>query len=468
MDIWLDDLEQVGYIRATQGFKLEDVWGYTLAFKQALTQTIKEYNAEITSHRDLIDIDDMIFLHELIDYSNHLVSGCFIKRRDEIISRRREQLYEFQNFAARVVSVFDEEKIWSLAERAFSDIFGIGGVFIAQKKNRGWDDIKRIKIKISHQNLKELAEEVIGKNQFITINSSNNKHPLNASADEDHFKLICAPIQARPLSLNCIFCVHDRGQVFKFERFDRDLFRQFCYYTESVVSNCRMVAEVSQKRKDLRKLTRRLISIQEDERKRIASNIHDTLTQALTGIGYKALFCQELLEKDPGRLDSELESLVVNINETLRQSRQIISNLRPKILYDIGIEAALRKVLTDFGEDTSIQVNFRCSEPVEVYSEVGIALFRILQESLYNIKRHANSSRVEVILGTENHNLTLRIKDDGEGFDPFQKNRGLGLLTMRERAEELGGKLTINSSLKEGCQVIAAIPMKASQNAAPN
>jgi PAS domain S-box-containing protein len=210
---------------------------------------------------------------------------------------------------------------------------------------------------------------------------------------------------------------------------------------------------------ELSKLARRLISAQEDERKRIAADIHDTLTQGLTGIGYKLLLCQKLVKEDDNRLQDVLEALVVNVNENLNQSRQIISNLRPQILDDIGIVATFKKTLKNLKNETNLYINFFSPEELQVSSEQGIALFRILQESFHNIIKHAKASKVVVALNAGNKgNLKMEITDNGIGFNPPEKGQGLGLVTMRERVEGLGGKFNIFSTLKGGCKITISFP----------
>jgi two-component system sensor histidine kinase DegS len=222
-----------------------------------------------------------------------------------------------------------------------------------------------------------------------------------------------------------------------------------------------MVSEVSRKQDDLRNLTRSLISVQEDERKKIAADIHDTLTQMLTAIGYKALLCQELMENNTPRFKYEFTLLIDNINDALSQSRQIISNLRPKILDDIGILAAFRKVISDFQQETNFKINFICPGELLVSPNIGISLYRILQESLYNIAKHAHPSKVDIHLTLiEGEGLFLVVEDDGVGFDPSQHSNGLGLMTMRERAEGLGGEGRVYSSPGKGCRVEINIPLK--------
>jgi two-component system sensor histidine kinase DegS len=231
-----------------------------------------------------------------------------------------------------------------------------------------------------------------------------------------------------------------------------------------------MVSEIAEKKEDLRNLTTRLISVQEEERKKIAADIHDVLTQALTGIGYKALYCMEIVGQDVERLYKELELLTETINDALRQSRQIISNLRPHILDDIGIIAAFRKLIGDFGKKFGIETQFLHPDQLQIDPDKGIALFRILQEALHNARRHAMASKIDLSLSLEKKGyLIMSVKDNGHGFDPRKKNRqghspGLGLLTMRERTEDLGGEFKVDSCLGKGCRVIVKIPFREQKN----
>jgi len=223
-----------------------------------------------------------------------------------------------------------------------------------------------------------------------------------------------------------------------------------------------MFQELDEKRLELQSLMRHLIFVQERERKRIAADIHDTLTQNLTGIGLNALICQELLEKDPDRLNDELSCLILSINMALKQSRQITTDLHPAVLDDLGFSNAAKKLLSDFKKNENIETTFTYSEEINLNSSLRVGLFRILQEALSNVKKHANATKVDVILSLRNNILSLTIADDGKGFHPSRKrkngnNRGLGLLLMHERAEELGASLRVDSKMGQGCRIILSL-----------
>ena len=463
VDVLFNDQQQIGYKRAVEGYNLEDVLTYKMVFREAIWHFIGIYNTEQEIDQNLINFNDIRFIEHLIGYTNYLLSYPFLKTRDEIINRRRNQLHQLHSYAANVVSIFQEEELRASANQAIYDIFGLHGSFLipyAGKKDLDIENQKRlIGLQISLDFVEIIALEVARCNMAMAVDDNNNRILFHEDMEQNSFKIICIPIHRRNFYLTGLFFIHNQGRVFRFEKFDKNLLYQFSYFTEAVLSNYMMFSELAEKKEELHKLAGQLISIQEDERKRIAAEIHDTITQALTAIGYKALLCQELIDKDPSRLNDELNRLVHDINGALKQSRQMISNLRPKILDDLGIVTAIKRVLTDFQEDTNIRVNFITPKELDVRPELGTAFYRILQESLNNIKWHARASKVDISLVTIHKNqLCLIVKDNGQGFsfpedNQGVKNSGLGILTMRERAQDLGGQLTIVSREGEGCQI---------------
>jgi len=180
----------------------------------------------------------------------------------------------------------------------------------------------------------------------------------------------------------------------------------------------------------------------------------------------------EIAEKDIERLHQKLEQLTDNINDALRQSRQIISNLRPHILDDLGVIAAFGKLVSDFEEKYDIKASFIHPDSIQIDPDKGIMLFRILQEALHNVWRHSAASEVEVSLCLlKGCRLQMKLHDNGQGFDICQCHRrrqktgsGLGLLTMRERAEELKGEFHVESRPGNGCTVMVDVPIKGKLN----
>ena len=316
--------------------------------------------------------------------------------------------------------------------------------------------------------IERILEQVRGDPKLITQDGAHSLCRILDSRETNHLRFVASPILDRKFKLNGILCVHDRGRAFRFSKFDENLLHQFSYFVGAVSANSRMVSEIAEKKATLSVLASRLISVQEEERKKIAADIHDVLTQALTGIGYMALYCMEIAGKDTDLLHYKLEQLTETINDVLRQSRQIISNLRPHILDDLGVIAAFGKLIRDFEEKYDIKARFRHPDSLQINPDKGIVLFRILQEALHNVRRHSAASEVEITLCIgENGRLQMKLNDNGRGFDIRQYRRrkektgsGLGLLTMRERAEELKAELRVESRPGDGCTVLLDVPME--------
>jgi signal transduction histidine kinase len=220
--------------------------------------------------------------------------------------------------------------------------------------------------------------------------------------------------------------------------------------------------ELRRDREELRRqLLERVIATQEDERKRIARELHDSTSQNLTSlmVGIKTMSsgCQ-----DPAML-SEAEKLRTVAAQTLDEIHNISMRLRPRLLDDIGLSAALEKLVNEWQAryKTPVDLLLQCG-PQRMPAEIETAIYRIVQEALTNIARHASAQSVSVLVEKRNGSLLAVIEDDGRGFDlAFSPgDRHLGLVGMRERAELLDGKLTIESSPESGTSVYVEIPLK--------
>jgi signal transduction histidine kinase len=213
----------------------------------------------------------------------------------------------------------------------------------------------------------------------------------------------------------------------------------------------------------LRALTARLQSIREEERKRVARDIHDQLGQALTAlrINLSALIRDLPKDKKQGS-----ESVMNLIDQTIQSVRRISTELRPGVLDDLGLVAAIEWA----GEEFEARTKTKCrldlpQEDVSIDQEHATALFRILQETLTNVVRHASASQVNVRLTQEDGRLILEIRDNGKGVSEEQLSAAgaLGILGMRERALLLGGELIISGAPGQGTVVRVEIP-EARQN----
>ena len=204
---------------------------------------------------------------------------------------------------------------------------------------------------------------------------------------------------------------------------------------------------------------RRVVEAQESERRRLARELHDETGQALTSI----LLGLKTLEETTGEADfrtamDRLRELVVS---TLEDVRRLAVELRPTALDDFGLVAALERLAALFADQTGIAVDFqsRLADDERLPGVVETALYRIVQESLTNVVKHARARRVSILLARRDGTVTVVVEDDGKGFDPADNREGgFGLTGMRERLGLLGGRLEIESGSETGTTIAAEVP----------
>ena len=209
-----------------------------------------------------------------------------------------------------------------------------------------------------------------------------------------------------------------------------------------------MAARLAERDAALRELSKRLLAIQEQERVRIAREVHDELGQALTAMKI------DLQRKPPAEIAHTIDHIVDLV-------RRIAADLRPSILDDLGVTAALEQQLRRLRESTGIETSLVVDEEPQLDMLTSVTLYRIAQEALANVMRHANATSVEVALALRNGAAVLEISDNGQGIsrEQIDGSRSLGLIGMRERAELLGGSVTIDGRPGEGTIVTVTLPL---------
>ena len=220
----------------------------------------------------------------------------------------------------------------------------------------------------------------------------------------------------------------------------------------------RIRAELGEQREELQTLARRLLSVQEDERRTLSRELHDDIGQQLTAIKLGAMALQD--EDQPAVRAELLDEILATADQTLAKLRDLSMLLRPPQLDALGLEAALR---------WQAERMFRAGKPRLALAlaplprrpdpAAELACFRIAQEAMTNIQRHARAAHVVVALAADAGGLQLTVRDDGRGFDPAHSG-GLGLVTMRERAQQVGGTLDIDTAPGAGSCVRAHIPLR--------
>lgn len=224
--------------------------------------------------------------------------------------------------------------------------------------------------------------------------------------------------------------------------------------------NDRLLEELRQKEIMRAELIKKMFTVQEEERKRISRELHDETGQLLASLlAYMKLLLSKLTDEHQRFLLQSARDVAM---DALGGLRRIAVELRPPVLDDLGLAAAMSKLIQNFGDQQGIHVHFAAPEgKLELGSEVSQALYRILQESLTNIAKHASADNVYISLAVTGPFVKLIIRDDGVGIDTdldtSHGNRRLGIYGMTERAELLGGTLQVDSGTG-GTAIIATLP----------
>ena len=208
-----------------------------------------------------------------------------------------------------------------------------------------------------------------------------------------------------------------------------------------------------------------IIKAQEAERKRVAREIHDGPAQSMANIVMRAEFCLKLLDMNPEKVRDELISLQNIVRISLMDVRKIIFDLRPMVLDDLGLAPAIKRYLSNYKEQYGLQVEFLFfGQQVRLESSVEVALFRIVQEIVSNIHKHANAKNSVVKIEVLNNRINIQVRDDGKGFnlDKVMKNKereGYGLIGMQERVQLLNGDFKIVTAPGKGTSISISVPL---------
>lgn len=211
-------------------------------------------------------------------------------------------------------------------------------------------------------------------------------------------------------------------------------------------------------------LSLQVIQAQEEERKRVARDIHDGPAQSMANVVVRTEIAEKILAQ--GRVEEvkvELRELKATVRDTLAEVRKIIFDLRPMALDDLGLVPTLRKYIEDFGQRTQIDaVLTTLGEEKRMPTTVEVVIFRLIQEAINNVEKHARAKKVEVKLEFQPTQITGLIKDDGLGFERLEQTEPIqfGIMGMKERMKLLDGKLDIHTTLGKGTRVVFTIPVE--------
>jgi len=227
-----------------------------------------------------------------------------------------------------------------------------------------------------------------------------------------------------------------------------------------------LLLQLEERNQQLRALSERAINAQEEERKNIARSLHDDTGQALSMLIINLERLENRLPLEQNELRSKLEASRRLASNILAELRKIVYGLRPTMLDDLGLIPAIRWYSRSVLESNGVQVRMCLpEESIELPSHIATTLFRIAQEGINNIMRHAGAKTTNIRMAIDPFGVHLQVQDDGHGFDPQQTAekavslQQLGLLGMRERAELVGGKVTVESVPGEGTRLQVYVPL---------
>ncbi|MGF7184492.1 two-component system sensor histidine kinase DegS [Desulfitispora alkaliphila] len=247
------------------------------------------------------------------------------------------------------------------------------------------------------------------------------------------------------------------------------LISQIGVVLEYLGSNLQKISNQIEGEQQRKNFSMSIIRAQEEERKRVAREIHDGPAQDLANIVIRAEMCEKLLQIKPHEVEGELKELKWMVRESLKDLRKVIFDLRPMALDDLGIIPTLRRYISEFEtrENMIVHMAFH-GEERRFNSAIEVTAFRVIQEALNNVKKHAKADRAKLRLEITEEVLNISIVDNGKGFSVEEAMDGggrsrFGLISMKERLDLLEGRFEIKSEPGKGAEIRASIPLKDEQ-----
>jgi PAS domain S-box-containing protein len=202
-------------------------------------------------------------------------------------------------------------------------------------------------------------------------------------------------------------------------------------------------------------------AVREQEKTRVARELHDELAQSLTAIKMDTIWLRDNMAVDPAGSAAKLAGMLALIDSSVAATRRIAADLRPLLLDDLGLQPAIEWLAQNFKQRTGVDCELELDPALELHEPYATAVFRIVQESLANVAKHAGASRVEVSVVRTDRDVELRVSDNGAGFDSAapRKPQSMGLAGLRERVQLLKGKVAIHSQPGQGTTIEARMPL---------
>jgi signal transduction histidine kinase len=374
----------------------------------------------------------------------------------EAATRWSAQLESLNEVANALVTEFDLTRLLQLIAERLHGLLGANGVTISLP----FGDGARVEAAAGEGLEQFVGMEIPRRSKTMRVLERKRAERVDSALDDPEVDppsarrfgmrtALYVPLLLRDEAIGVIAARDKRGPDPRFTDEDMRLAEAFAQRASVAVELSRLVA---------RDTLHRVVIAQEAERRRLARELHDETGQALTSIllGLKSV--------EEARDDEAKRAAVADVRElvrsTLQDVRQLAVELRPTALDDFGLVAALQRLVDTFRESTAIEVDFESALDGRLPPDVETALYRIIQECLTNIVKHARAGRVSILLARRPSSVSAVIEDDGVGFDVGTvREGGLGLVGMRERIGLLGGRLAIESQPNAGTTLSVEVPL---------
>ncbi len=307
------------------------------------------------------------------------------------------------------------------------------------------------------------------KTQQPVIVTPQNRAQLLSRDIIDDFNydfMVLAPIISKDEAIGVMQVDRPLDSKKGFDHEETEIIFAIARATAIAIENSRLVEALGHKEQLLHQLVDKLITAQENERKRLASDLHDGIIQSLIAIWYRMQRITPAADESPQHWFDEIQDLTNVLGEQIQDIRRILYDLRPIILDNYGLIPAVESYLNNLQEQTQLQVSLVVNgNNQRLSSRIEITLFRILQEALTNVTKHAEATKVKVDLSIQEEEVALTVEDNGTGLDrntlsPPTPQNHLGLASIQERALLLGGTCSIDSSKGEGTRILVKIPIE--------
>jgi len=300
------------------------------------------------------------------------------------------------------------------------------------------------------------------KRPYVTNDYQRDKQADPALVEAfDLRSAVCVPLRDAEDAMLGFFEVHDKAdRRALFSWADVAILESLANMAAVAIGNARLFRELEAQRAQLRTLSNQLVQAMEAERRRIARELHDEAGQLLYGLRLQLDVLARNVPPDHTDLLSQADAMRELIEEARHKIRKLSHELRPATLDELGLVPALRRLVNDFGGEAGLTASFDSSLDERLAPQIETACYRIVQEALTNVVRHAQARNVVVSLEADDRQVRLTIEDDGRGFDRRQAHaKGVGLLGIRERVAGLVGEVVIDSALSRGTRLEVTLPV---------